>query len=177
MRRALAGEREAFGALVERHQARVFNLCLRLLGRRHDAEEAAQEAFLRAFHALGRFDESRPFVAWLVEIAVNVCRDRRRASWWRRVLVGDPGFDRAADPAESADAGLTRSEELRALVSAMQELKPKDREALAVLVDELPAAEAANALGVSLNALYVRQSRARARLGELLKKRHPELFS
>lgn len=176
VRRACAGESVAFQPLVERHQARVFNLCLRLLGRRPDAEDAAQEAFVRAYQSLPRFDLARPFAAWLIEIAVNVCRDRRRSAWWRRVWLGDEELPATADEAEGADQRLSRSAELRALVAALQELKTQDREALAVLAEELPAAEAARALGITANALYVRQSRARVRLAALLRARHPDLF-
>lgn len=174
--RTLAGEPEAFAPVVERYQARLYNLCYRLLGRRTEAQDAAQEAFLRAYDALRRFDRSRPLAAWLVEIAVNVCRDRRRAAWWKHVVFGsEPGADEAA-PAPAADQALTRAETLRALVAALQELRPADREALAVLGEELPTAEAARALGITTNALYVRQNRARARLATLLRERYPELF-
>lgn len=175
--RARGGDEGAFRPLVERYQARIYNLCLRLLGRRQDAEDAAQDAFLRAWDALARYDESRPFVAWLVEIAVNVCRDRRRAVWWRRVIFGGETPLEQADPAEDADAALSRQETLRRLVAALQDLKPADREALAVFAEDLPAAEAARSLGISANALYVRQTRARARLASLLKERYPELFA
>lgn len=175
--RARAGEAAAFRPLVERYQARIYNLCLRLLGRRQDAEDAAQDAFLRAWDALSRYDVARPFVAWLVEIAVNVCRDRRRAVWWRRVIFGGDTAPEQPDPTEGAEATMSRQEALRTLVLTLQELKPADREALAVLGEELPAADAARSLGISVNALYVRQTRARARLAALLRARHPELFA
>lgn len=177
MQRVRAGDSVAYRPLVERYQARVFNLCLRLLGRREDAEDAAQDAFLRAYDALDRYDENRPFVAWLVEIAVNVCRDRRRSVWWKRVLFGDDSMPERLEPSEiGADSALTRSEAMRALVAGLQQLRPQDREALSVLAEELPAAEAARVLGISANALYVRQSRARTRLATILRDAHPELF-
>lgn len=174
--RVLEGDPNAFRGIVERYQVRLYNLSLRLLGRRVDAEDAAQEAFLRAFHALDRYDPSRPLVAWLVEITVNICRDRRRATWWQRVLLGDPAIREEADPTESVERRLTRAESMRALVSTMQELRHADREALAISVEELPPAEAARSLGITTNALYVRQNRARARLAVLLRARHPDLF-
>lgn len=173
----LGGDPNAFRAIVERYQSRLYNLCLRLLGRRQDAEDAAQEAFLRAYDALARYDPSRPLAAWLVEIAVNICRDKRRAAWWQRVFLGDGPVRDAPDPSDGPERRLNRAESLKALVTAMQSLRPADREALAVSIEELPPAEAARSLGISTNALYVRQNRARARLAALLRQRHPELFS
>jgi RNA polymerase sigma factor (sigma-70 family) len=174
--RCRAGETQAFRPLVERYQARLFQLCTKLLGRPSDAEEAVQEAFARAWDNLHRFDVARPFSAWLVEIAVNVCRDRRRGAWWRKVVLGESPVDVPADPAPGAEASLSKARTLRALEAALRELKPADREVLALVVEDLPAAEAARVLGISTNALYVRQHRARARLAELLRTRHPDLF-
>jgi DNA-directed RNA polymerase specialized sigma24 family protein len=77
---------------------------------------------------------------------------------------------------ESAEARLSRSEARAAVVQALQLLRPADREALALLADELPAAEVARVLGVTTNALYVRQSRARSRLLEVIRERFPELL-
>ena len=59
--RAQAGDTAAFGMLAQRHQTAVFNVAYRLMGRRRDAEDATQEAFLRAYRALARFDKKRPF--------------------------------------------------------------------------------------------------------------------
>ena len=70
---AKAGDHTAFGHLVNAHQTAVFNVAYRLLGRRKDAEDAAQEAFLRAFRALERFDVERPFAPWIKRITVNIC--------------------------------------------------------------------------------------------------------
>lgn len=174
VRAVLAGDRNAYRLLVERHQARLFNLCLRLLASRSDAEDAAQEAFVRAYRALDRYDPARPFLGWLIEIAVNVCRDRRRTAWWRRVLLGDASLPPpdVVDPIDASD----RADALKALVAGLAELRPADREALALLVEEIPAAEAARTLGITPNALYVRQCRARTRLATILRERHPELF-
>src|SRR5262245_48903876 len=73
--RAAAGDAAAFEQLVIRHERRVLTLAYRLLGRMEDAQDAAQEVFLRAFKYLHRFDPRKPFAPWLIRIAVNVCRD------------------------------------------------------------------------------------------------------
>ncbi|GIK56263.1 MAG: sigma-70 family RNA polymerase sigma factor [Chloroflexi bacterium] len=73
LRRAQQGDEMAFAELVRRHQTAVFNVAYRLFGRRQDAEDAAQEAFLRAYQALDRFDLSRPFAPWIKRITANLC--------------------------------------------------------------------------------------------------------
>jgi RNA polymerase sigma-70 factor (ECF subfamily) len=72
VRRVLAGEVEAYGALVARHQARVFYLGLKFLRRKEDAEDFAQEVFIRAYEKLSSFQGSVPFAAWLYRIAFNL---------------------------------------------------------------------------------------------------------
>ena len=75
-----SGDLEAFGELVRRHERRALGLALRLLSDRHEAEDAVQEAFLRAWRALGSFEPGRDFDRWLLKIAANAALDlvRRR---------------------------------------------------------------------------------------------------
>jgi RNA polymerase sigma factor (sigma-70 family) len=74
VRRCLRGEAAAIQALVERFQAEVFGLCVRLLHHRHDAEDVTQEVFLRVFRSLKGWDKTRPLKPWVMGIAVNRCR-------------------------------------------------------------------------------------------------------
>ena len=74
VRGSLAGDERCMRALVERFQGMVFGLCYRMLGRREDAEDVAQEVFLRVFRSLHRWDAGRPFKPWLLTIAANRCR-------------------------------------------------------------------------------------------------------
>lgn len=79
--RALGGRPEAYGELVRRHQATVYNVALRLVGEREEALDLAQEAFVRAYQALASFDRARPFGPWINRIAANLAltwRARRR---------------------------------------------------------------------------------------------------
>ena len=80
-RRARRGEAAAYGELVRRHQQAVFNVCYRLLGHRQEAEDAAQEAFLRAYARLETFDLSRPFGPWMRRVAANLCLNHLAGSW------------------------------------------------------------------------------------------------
>src|SRR2546427_8750380 len=74
----LAGDRDAFRALVERHSQNVFRLAYRMTGNRHDAEEVVQEAFLRAYQKLGQFASRANFGTWVYRIAANYAIDRMR---------------------------------------------------------------------------------------------------
>src|SRR5579862_8410628 len=76
--RTLAGDRDAFRTLVERHSANVFRLSFRLVGNRHDAEEIVQEAFLRAYQKLSQFEARSNFGTWVYRIAANYAIDRMR---------------------------------------------------------------------------------------------------
>lgn len=81
---ARAGDGHAFSRLVAAYQSPIYNLCYRMLGNSHDAEEAAQEAFLRAYTRLSSYDPARPFKTWLFSIAHHYCIDRlrrRRLTW------------------------------------------------------------------------------------------------
>ncbi len=76
--KALKGDDAAFGNLVEKYQKPVFSLCYRMLGNSNDAEDAAQESFIRAFDHLKRYDPNRSFATWLLSIASHYCIDRMR---------------------------------------------------------------------------------------------------
>jgi RNA polymerase sigma-70 factor (ECF subfamily) len=76
--RTLAGDRDAFRVLVERHSQNVFRLSYRLVGNRHDAEEVVQEAFLRAYQKLSQFEARSNFGTWVFRIAANYAIDRMR---------------------------------------------------------------------------------------------------
>lgn len=80
LNQAQRGEVTAFGELVRRYQNSVFSVCLRLLGERREAEDAAQETFLRAYERLHTFDAQRPFGPWIRRVAANYCFNRLKAS-------------------------------------------------------------------------------------------------
>ncbi|MBK8990105.1 MAG: sigma-70 family RNA polymerase sigma factor [Chloroflexi bacterium] len=81
---ALGGSHQAYSALIGRYQQSVFAVCYRLLGQRQDAEDAAQETFVRAFRFLANYDPQRPFGPWVRQIATHVCYD------WLRQRPSDP---------------------------------------------------------------------------------------
>jgi RNA polymerase sigma factor (sigma-70 family) len=121
VRRCLRNEPAAVRALVERFQGEVFGLCVRLLGHRHDAEDVAQEVFLRVFRSLRRWDGRRPLKPWLMGITVNRCRTwiaRRR----NRPELADYLHDTA--PAPPADDS---GELVREIDRATADLRPEYR--------------------------------------------------
>jgi RNA polymerase sigma-70 factor (ECF subfamily) len=98
--RAQQGDGTAFAELVRCHQTAVFNVAYRLLGRRQDAEDATQEAFMRAYRALDRFDVERPFAPWIKRITTNLCYNWLEKE---RIRPAVSAADLSREGAEAAD--------------------------------------------------------------------------
>ncbi len=165
IRQAQAGDDKAFGRLVEAYQAPVYNLCLRMLGDPAEAEDAAQEAFLRAYRAFGRYDPGRPLVTWLLTIASRHCLDRLRR---RRPEVA---FDPALHPGEGGprpEALWAAREEQERVHALLARLRPGERAVLILRYwYDLPLAEIGRALGLSEAAVKSRLHRARREMARL----------
>ena len=164
--RAASGDDAAAAALVRRYERGVFGVCLRMLGRREDAEDAAQEVFLRLFRHLDKWDRARPLKPWLMTIAANRCRtalDRRRRKG--SLLPGD--LDPADDGTPPCDSDL--AEELQLAVDALRD----DHRAAFVLFhhEELSLREVADALGRPDGTIKTWLHRARKQLTEHLARR------
>jgi len=129
LRRARDGEAGAFGELLRFYEARVFSLVHRYVHRRDEAAEVAQEVFLQAFKSSHRFEEGKPFRPWLFKIAINVCRNHRRAAA-RRELPTDLATDVEpmwASPALDGEQRADARETSRALSAAMRQIPHDDR--------------------------------------------------
>jgi RNA polymerase sigma-70 factor (ECF subfamily) len=165
---APAATREvAFHRLVTRYQRRVFAVCLRVLGSATDAEDAAQETFLRIARAADRYRGDAQVSTWIYRIARNVATDRVRYDA-RRPATPVHDLTTVADPPE-ADDTVAASETALDVRRALATLDERSRLLLLlVAVDGLSYAEAAEATGVAVGTVKSRVSRARARLGELL---------
>jgi RNA polymerase sigma-70 factor (ECF subfamily) len=114
------GDREAFDRLVERYQRNVYRLCYRYVNNHHDASDMAQEVFLKAFRAIGRFRGDSAFSTWLYRIAVNTCLNFRSS----RRLPSEPLEDDVPDAARGAADRIEedeRSEQVREAVSRLPE--------------------------------------------------------
>ena len=177
-RAASRGDREAFTRLVEAHKRSVYGLAVRLLRDPEDARDAAQEAFVRAFQAIGTFDAAQPFAPWILRIARNHCLDvlRRRPAVRPVSLeapVGDdedaPVRDVADENAERGDDRLERAETASALRRAVGALPDNYREVIVLYhVEHLAYADIARVLNVPMGTVMTWLHRARARLRESL---------
>lgn len=164
------GAAERFEGIVRRHERRVLALARRLLGRIEDAEDAAQESFLRLYRALDRLDPDRPVLPYLYRTTVNVCRDlqargrvRLRPVPLDEVAPGDEPEAGGADPQEAA--GL--AEERRIAAAALRALPDKQRAALVLRdIHGLSTGEVAAALGVAEVTVRTQISRARLKVKE-----------
>lgn len=163
--RAIQGDRAAFTALVRQHQHAVYRLCLRYGA--EEAQDLAQETFMRAFIHRERFDPARPVLPWLLTIARRLCIDRVRKH--KPVLADD---DRPLDPAEhrpDAEQSLATREQLGQLKQAHSKLADGPREAVALYHWEgLSYDEIAKILGVPLGTVMTWLHRGRAQLRKAL---------
>jgi RNA polymerase sigma factor (sigma-70 family) len=166
--RARGGDAVAYGSLVRAHQDIAFRVACLAGGSSSEAEEAAQEGFVKAWRALPRFRTGAPFRPWLLAIVANEARNRRRAAGRRAGLAL-----RAAELAErdagapSPEAQLLTAVRRDALLAALSELDERDRSVLACrYLLELSEEETAAALGCRRGTVKSRTSRALARLRE-----------
>ena len=168
VRRCLAGDLGAFDGLVHRYQDRVFALCLWMLANRDDAEDAAQDAFVRAFRGLANFRGDCAFSTWLHRIAVNAALDlshrRSRAPLPYAALLSDEESlpPEAIDPEESPADLACRRERREAILSALRELPEQHRVAIVLFdIQGYAYEEVAAMLELPLGTVKSRLNRAR----------------
>ena len=161
---AQRGDQGAFGVLVARHAASILSVTTRMLGPT-DAEDAAQDAFVKAYRALWRFRPGSPFKPWLLRIVANEARNRRRSAGRRAALALLAAQEPSGEAAPSPEAVLLDVERREMLLAALNRLPDNDREALACRYFlDLSEAETAAALGVRPGTVKSRLSRALERL-------------
>ena len=155
--------------MVEKKLGRLLSLAERLLGRRGEAEEVAQEVFVRLWKQAPHWQPGRArFDTWLHRVALNLCYDRLRR---RREEAPDDDDDdeAAADPADAPDALLQAKQRGRRVARALAELPQRQREALVLqYYQELTNSEAAELMGIGIEALESLLVRARRSLRERL---------
>ncbi|MBL8057970.1 MAG: sigma-70 family RNA polymerase sigma factor [Anaerolineales bacterium] len=170
--RARAGDETAFTPLVESYQAAIYNLCYRMLGNPQEAEDAAQEAFLRAYSQLRRYDPSRSFKTWLFSIASHYCIDllrKRRLTWLSIEDEALPPHPALHDPTLGPEESATRREQTAAIQGLLGRLAPDDRTVIVMRYwYDLSYEEIAEATGATVSAVKSRLHRARGALAEML---------
>ncbi len=170
----LQGEQEAYADLVRRHETALFQLGLALLGDRHEAEEAVQEALLKAYRGLSAFKGESSFRTWVTRIVLNQCKDMLRRQKRRPFLSleqyleeGRPGFQPSQEPAEEpAGLGLEVTGEM------MESLNEGERAVIRLMREKgiLGYAQIAGELGLTVDGVKGRLKRARKKLRRFLKK-------
>jgi RNA polymerase sigma-70 factor (ECF subfamily) len=168
--RARRGEVVAYEELVRRYQDVAVRTAYVVGGTADDAEDAAQDAFVKAYAALGRFRPGAPFRPWILRIVANEARNRRRSAGRRANLAVRAAEDRpSSDAAPSPEVAVLANESKEALLAAINELRDEDREVIgARYFLELSEAETAEALRIPAGTVKSRLSRALARLREQL---------
>lgn len=171
IRRILAGERDAYRVLMERHFAAVLRVSLRITGNDVDAEEAAQEAFLRAYNKLPEFRGNAAFGTWVYRIAMNTAlnlveRRKRDLGWNAAPLDNEDGTaDLAVSHRPGPEAELLDREARAERERALQTLTPMERTAFVLRhLEDQPIATIATALGVPANSAKQAVFRAVAKL-------------
>jgi RNA polymerase sigma-70 factor (ECF subfamily) len=171
----LAGRKDAFEPLVLSHRQTLLALATRMTGNSEDAKEIAQEALLRAYRSLRRFDTSRSFRNWLLQIAANAARDRGRKKIRDAEIV-----DRAADlPAGGADPErpLAVKEFKSDLMECLSVLTARERDIFILRdLEDLNIKETAEALGCSSVSVRVNLSSARRKIRDAIRARFPHLL-
>lgn len=169
----------AWATLVSHHQDVLFRLAYLMVGDVDEAEDVAQEAFIRAFYALDRFEPARPLRPWLLQIVRNLARNRRRSvrrylvavgRWWQATSMNE------AVPTIAGPTGIIREQEAQELWQAVQQLATSDQEVIYLRYFlELSVADTAVTLGVAEGTVKSRLSRALVRLRTVVEREFPGL--
>ena len=181
VQRTLAGDSESYRVLVDRYKNALFNLAYRLTGDRESAEDLAQEAFVRAYEHLGRFDQKRRFFSWLYTICTNLGinevkkRGRRRMEGeyperYKRHLAEGHGMPGAPGPPD-AEQAMEEEENRQLLNSLLAGISPEYRTPVMLRYqEELPYQEIAEIMGISVALAKVRVHRGIEKLRALFRK-------
>ena len=177
IKQVIKGDQNAFSEIVELYKDKVFHICFRILGNRHEAEDIAQEAFIRAYINIESFNQTRKFSTWLYRIATNLCIDRIRKKkpdyYLDAEVSGTDGLTMYSQIA--ADVALPEEEleklELRDIVQQEILKLPQKYRTVIVLkyIEELSLNEISEALDLPLGTVKTRMHRGREALRKQLR--------
>lgn len=179
LEQARQGDKDAFGKIIEAYQTPVYNLAYRMLNNSGEAEEAAQEAFIRAFTRLSSYDPKHKFSTWLLSITSNYCIDLLRKRRAILLSIDEPLAPHPAlmsDKAAAPEAQMVQGEQQAVVQELLQELAPDYREAVILRYwYEMSYEEIAEVMDTSVSAIKSRLFRARKQLAEIgvVKGLHP----
>ncbi len=174
------GDKVAFDKLVLKHTKRVFNLCFRLLGDYEEANDSAQETFIRVYRALRKFRFEAAFSTWLYRIAVNTCKNKlksaayrqkkRTVSWDNPISSHSPTVLEVQEESQSPAIELEKKERMRVIQEAINALPPEHKEVVTLRdIEGLSYEEIAEITGLSLGTVKSRLARARSDLRKRLR--------
>jgi RNA polymerase sigma-70 factor, ECF subfamily len=165
---ARRGDADAFGELVRRYQVSVYNVCYRLLSERREAEDMAQEAFIRAYQRLETFDADRPFGPWVRRVAANTCLNRLDTTRPPEAVLDDER-DESADP--PPEVAREQREQTEAVRNAILALPPHYRAVVELRhFQDMSYDEIAAALKIPVSDVKSHLFRARKQLAEILER-------
>ncbi len=173
---AQRGDDQAFTQLVELYQTPVYRLCYRMLGGNiHDAEDAAQETFMRAYKSLHRYDAKRSFATWLLSIAAHHCIDLLRRRRMKLVSLETFTGQILPDSNPGPEVQAFQSERQREVQALLEHLSPTDRAAVVLFYwYDYSYEEIAATLALTVSAVKSRLHRARRQLAQVWREtRHP----
>ncbi len=173
IRRAIEGDVDAYEVLVERYKQRIFNLIGRLVSRRENVEDLAQEVFIKAYRKIAGFRFESSFYTWLYTIALNTCRNyyRRTEPMTLDLEIQERGGELAEKAAlsDSPEEAVYRKQRARLVKDALDRLPPEQKEALILCdLEGMSYQEIADTIGVPIGTVRSRIFRARSNLKKLL---------
>ena len=177
IRRAQRGDAEAYDALVRAYETLAFRAAYLITREEHEAADAAQDAFVRAYRALNTFRLGEPFRPWLMRIVTNQALNRiqaskRRANMNERYVLAETENRGPSD----AQAHLETREQNEKLMRAVQRLKPEEQMLISLRYFlELPEAEVAQTLNIPQGTVKSRLHRTLAKLREIIRQEFPDL--
>lgn len=165
--RILSGEKELYATLVDKYKTYAYTIALKIVENRPEAEEAAQDAFIKAFHYLKGFNQEARFSTWLYRIVFNTA-----ISYKRKNRQQFQGFENTIlEYDQRADSDAEQDDKQLFLAKAMDKLNEADKLAIQLFyIKEFSMEEVAEMMGQNLNTIKVRVHRARQRLADELKK-------
>lgn len=164
------GDRRAFAQLMERHTPFALALGMRMMGNACDAEEVAQEAFLRVWRKAPGWDSdgNAQFTTWLYRVVINLCTDRKR----RRQTLPMDDVEEPPDPSPSSLDQLAAGQAYKVVAEALAQLPERQRAAISLChLGEVSNSEAAHVLGITISALESLLVRGRRGLRDYLSRR------
>lgn len=171
VQQTLNGDAAAFEGVILRYERRVVRLATKLLGATEDAQDAAQEVFLRAYKYLHRLDLQKPMEPWLIRMTINVCRNigRKRQRRWNTFCESETALPEAADKGGNPYSEVVEEQERQMLWKALNSLPEKERIAVTLRdLEGLSTSEVAAILQTSESTVRSQISRARVRMKDAI---------